>query len=162
MLSSTILISLLTSVAVARSGRRQGSGTISCPIALDGRVPADLELTDLDSSATSPFNTDFVRGDEKFSETVLFPDVPNSRFDDEGFKSLEVTINDQSIFQEQKGFRRIGLQLKVRWWYSILSWFDAYKIYAGRRERGRPRRGWGEDFTLERKAGSCSHIQPHP
>ena len=114
MFSSTILISLLASLAVGRSVRRQGSGTIECPIALDGRVPADLELTGLDSSATSPFNPDFVRGSEKFSETVLFPDVPNSRFDDVGFKSIEVTINDQSIFQQQNGFRRIGLQIKVQ------------------------------------------------
>lgn len=113
MVSSTILVSLFASLAVARRpGRRQGSGTITCPITLDGRVPVDTELADFDSYATSPFNPDYIRGDESFSETLLFPDVPNSRFDDEGFKSVEVTISDLSIFQEQNGFRRIGLQIQ--------------------------------------------------
>lgn len=120
MVSSTVLISsLLASVAVARPGRRQGSGTIACDIVLDGRVPADTELTDFDSYATSPFNPDYIRGDEKFSETLLFPDVPNSRFDDAGFKSIEVTISDKSIFQTQKGFRRSGLQIQV-WLAEVL------------------------------------------
>ncbi|RYP72729.1 hypothetical protein DL771_004065 [Monosporascus sp. 5C6A] len=112
MVPSALLFGLFASVAFARLPCQQGTGTVKCPIVLDGRVPVDTELFDFDSDATSPFNPDYIRGPEKFSETLLFPEVPNSRFDDERYKSVEVTINDQSIFQSQEGFRRIGLQIQ--------------------------------------------------
>ncbi|RYO93943.1 hypothetical protein DL763_004217 [Monosporascus cannonballus] len=111
MVPSAFLFGLFA-FAVARPPFKRGTGTVKCRIVLDGRVPVDTELFDFDSSATSPFNPDFIRGPEKFSEILLFPDVPNSRFDDESYKSVEVTINDQSVFQSQKGFRRIGLQIQ--------------------------------------------------
>lgn len=165
MVSSTILVSLFASLAVARRpGRRQGSGTITCPITLDGRVPVDTELADFDSYATSPFNPDYIRGDESFSETLLFPDVLNSRFDDEGFKSVEVTISDLSIFQEQNGFRRIGLQIQVMLFrgLGIRLWLvKTDQLCLGRRERGRSRNGRSENSSLECQARSRAHFQPH-
>ncbi len=163
MVSSTILIGLFASVAVARPGRRQGSGTVTCPIVLDGRVPADTELTDFDSYATSPFNPDYIRGDEKFSQTLLFPDVSNSRFDDDAFKSIEVTINDESIFQTQNGFRRIGLQIQVmgRRYRRVCSGSIINQLCPGGRERERPRNDRSEDAALECQAGSRAHIKPY-
>lgn len=118
MVSSTTLITLLATAGAVVDARRplrrrQGSGEIACPIVLDGRVPVDTELADFDSYATSPFNPDYIRGDAPFSETLLFPeDAPGSRFDGADFKPVEVTISDESIFQDQQGFRRIGLQIQ--------------------------------------------------
>ncbi|KAH9990382.1 hypothetical protein F4779DRAFT_610088 [Xylariaceae sp. FL0662B] len=107
----SILLSSLASAASARLTKR-GTGELQCPIILSGFVPADSTPTDFDSYATSPFNPDYIRGDEKFSEILQFPDVENSRFDNETSKSVEVTINDASIFQTQNGFRRAGLQIQ--------------------------------------------------
>ncbi|KAI2472384.1 hypothetical protein F4781DRAFT_383462 [Annulohypoxylon bovei var. microspora] len=112
MISSTLLISLLASAASARSVKR-GTGEVKCPVVLSGFVSANKTPTDFDSYATSPFNPDYVRGTEKFSQILLFPDdVGSSRFDNASTKSVEVTINDQSIFQTQNGFRRAGLQIQ--------------------------------------------------
>lgn len=86
------------------------SGAVKCPVVLDGRVPTSLALTDFDS-ANGIFNPDYVKGNNlSWSDILLFPDVPNSRFDNGSYKSLEVTISDESIFQQQTGFRRAGLQ----------------------------------------------------
>ncbi|KAI1338606.1 hypothetical protein F5Y15DRAFT_386364 [Xylariaceae sp. FL0016] len=91
---------------------RRGTGVIKCPIILNGLVPASKTPTDFDSYATSPFNPDYIRGDEKFSATLQFPNITNSRFDNATYKSIEVTIDDKSIFQKQNGFRRAGLQIQ--------------------------------------------------
>ncbi|KAI1204080.1 uncharacterized protein F4807DRAFT_376120 [Annulohypoxylon truncatum] len=111
MISSTLLVTLLASAVSARSIKR-GTGAIKCPVVLSGFVPVDKTPTDFDSYATSPFNPDYVRGSEKFSEILLFPDAGSSHFDNASTKSVEVTINDQSIFQTQNGFRRAGLQIQ--------------------------------------------------
>ncbi|CAN8099162.1 unnamed protein product [Discula destructiva] len=82
----------------------------SCPIALDGRVPKSLALTALDTD-NGIFNPEYVKGNNlSWSEIILFPEVPASRFDLAQYKPLEVTINNASIFQTQYGFRRAGLQ----------------------------------------------------
>ncbi|KAH9909267.1 hypothetical protein F4778DRAFT_716031 [Xylariomycetidae sp. FL2044] len=112
MISSTLRIGLfLASLASARPAKR-GTGEIKCPVILNGLVPADKTPTDFDSYATSPFNPDYIRGDEKFSTILQFPEVESSRFDNASFKAVEVTINDDSIFQTQNGFRRAGLQIQ--------------------------------------------------
>lgn len=86
------------------------SGTVSCPVVLDGRVPSDFTLAEFDS-ANGIFNPSYVKGNSvNWSEALLFPSVANSRFDSADYKSLEVTINNASIFQSQYGFRRAGLQ----------------------------------------------------
>ncbi|KAI1466864.1 uncharacterized protein F4812DRAFT_433086 [Daldinia caldariorum] len=112
MLSSALFTGfLLASSASARPAKR-GTGEIKCPVILNGFVPADSTPTDFDSYATSPFNPDYIRGTEKFSQILQFPEVEGSRFDNASTRAVEVTINDKSIFQQQKGFRRAGLQIQ--------------------------------------------------
>jgi hypothetical protein len=85
---------------------------VKCPIVFDGRVPVGTEPTFFDTYATNTiFNPDYVKGNDlKWSEILKFPEGESSRFDGEEYTPLEVTLSDQSIFQQQKGFRRAGLQ----------------------------------------------------
>ncbi|KAL2128305.1 hypothetical protein VTI74DRAFT_9369 [Chaetomium olivicolor] len=87
---------------------------ISCPIIFDGRVKSTAQPADFDTSATSIFNPDYVKGNKlKWSDILKFPNTTTSaRFDDATHKPFEVTISDASIFQSQRGFRRAGLQFK--------------------------------------------------
>jgi hypothetical protein len=117
MVSTTLLSSILAAATLSSAlpphpPKQHSSGVIKCPVMLNGLVPATLAPTDFDSYATSPFNPDYVRGSEKFSESLKFPNVTNSRFDNVTYKAIEVTINDKSIFQTQNGFRRAGLQVQ--------------------------------------------------
>ena len=86
---------------------------ITCPIVLDGRVPAGTTLQSFD--LPNPiFNNQFVLGAGlNFSDVLILPPVPASRFDCPGRIPLEVTINDDSIFNNQTGFRRVGLQFSA-------------------------------------------------
>ncbi|KAJ4351418.1 uncharacterized protein N0V89_006760 [Didymosphaeria variabile] len=87
---------------------------IKCPIVFDGRVPTAwaADPTQFDTYATNTiYNPDYVKGNDlKWSGILKFPNVTKSRFDTTEHTPLEVTISDQSIFQQQKGFRRAGLQ----------------------------------------------------
>ncbi|XXG95014.1 hypothetical protein Hte_001274 [Hypoxylon texense] len=112
MISSALLTSLLLASAASARPAKRGTGETQCPVVLSGFVPADSTPTDFDSYATSPFNPDYIRGTEKFSVILQFPDAGSSRFDNESTKAVEVTINDKSIFQTQNGFRRAGLQIQ--------------------------------------------------
>jgi hypothetical protein len=116
MVSTTLLSGILAAATLSSAfpapPEKRGTGSIKCPIVLNGLVKASLTPTDFDSYATSPFNPDYIRGSEKFSETLQFPNVTSSRFDNATTKAIEVTINDQSIFQTQNGFRRAGLQIQ--------------------------------------------------
>lgn len=112
MISSALLTTLLFASAASAHPAKRGTGEIQCPVVLSGFVPADSTPTDFDSYATSPFNPDYIRGTEKFSVILQFPDAGSSRFDNESTKAVEVTINDKSIFQTQNGFRRAGLQIQ--------------------------------------------------
>lgn len=105
-------MSLLLGYSASARLAKRGTGEIKCPVVLSGFVAADSTPTDFDSYATSPFNPDYVRGEEKFSTILQFPDVESSRFDNASTKAVEVTINDKSIFQTQNGFRRAGLQIQ--------------------------------------------------
>jgi hypothetical protein len=109
MLSRVGLNCLLATLASARPSFR--SAQISCPVVLSGQVPASAQLAEFDSSS-SLFNPEYVRASAiPWSQILLFPNVTNSRFDGPGYKSVEVTINQSSIFQTQNGFRRAGLLL---------------------------------------------------
>ncbi|OCK90616.1 glycoside hydrolase family 131 protein [Cenococcum geophilum 1.58] len=83
---------------------------IKCPIIFDGRVPNGTAMTYFDTS-NSLFNPDYVKGANlKWSQILQVPSVTASRFDAGGYEPLEVTISDASIFNNQTGFRRAGLQ----------------------------------------------------
>ncbi|KAK3990343.1 hypothetical protein QBC44DRAFT_349951 [Cladorrhinum sp. PSN332] len=111
-----LILSLLAATALAgpRRPHAVAPGEVKCPIVFDGRVESTTELTDFDSYGTSIFNPDYVKGNDiKWSQIIKFPAVNGSRFDDrEIHKPFEVTISDQSIFQQQRGFRRAGLQFQ--------------------------------------------------
>ncbi|KAF2831598.1 hypothetical protein CC86DRAFT_342525 [Ophiobolus disseminans] len=92
---------------------------IKCPIIFDGRIPRNLTLSSFDSATTSPYNPDYVKGENTtWSSILLFPKyTAPSRFDDVKIhKPLEVTIDNRSLFRAgqnlQVGFRRAGLLLK--------------------------------------------------
>lgn len=118
----TTLLTLVlagASAVVARPPKHQihaaaGTGVAKCPIVFDGRVPATAALTDFDSYAKSKFNAEYVKGANlKWSEIITFPEAAgSSRFDDATHKPFEVTLSDKSIFNNQKGFRRAGLQFQ--------------------------------------------------
>ncbi|KAI1198728.1 hypothetical protein F5X97DRAFT_298681 [Nemania serpens] len=116
MVSTTLLSSILAAATLSSALpsllEERGAGSIKCPMVLSGLVKSTLTPTDFDSYATSPFNPDYVRGSEKFSQSLKFPNVTGSRFDNATTKPIEVTINDKSIFQTQNGFRRAGLQIQ--------------------------------------------------
>lgn len=88
----------------------------TCPLVFDGRVPPTASLADFDApdgGGWMPFNPDYVRAAAlPWSSILLLPDVePPSRFDAaSGSVPFEVTLSDESIFMEQNGFRRAGLQ----------------------------------------------------
>lgn len=112
----SLLAAILASIplTLAAPSKCASSAPIKCPIVLDGRVKSTLQPTDFDSYATSPFNPDYVKGNNlKWSDILLFPStLPTSRFDNASTKPLEVTLSDASVFQSQNGFRRAGLQIQ--------------------------------------------------
>jgi hypothetical protein len=87
-------------------------------VLLDGRVTKNLTLSSFDSALTSPYNPDYVKGENiTWSSILLLPETPASRFDTPAVhKPLEVTIDNRSLFRAgsnlQVGFRRAGLLLK--------------------------------------------------
>lgn len=110
---------LLASLATAAPPYVQKSN-VKCPITLDGRIPQNFTLKTFDTTV-SPYNPGYTKGENlSWSEILLFPRVPPSRFDFDGasssYRPIEVTINDSSIFRPgggdlQVGFRRAGLLL---------------------------------------------------
>lgn len=99
-----------TASGASTSTGTTSGGAVQCPVVLDGRVPSTFALTDFDTS-NGIFNPDYVKGNNlSWSDILLFPETANSRFDNSSYKSIEVTISDESIFQQQTGFRRAGLQ----------------------------------------------------
>jgi len=81
----------------------------------DGRVPQSATLEEFDSYSTSKYGAEYVLGEgQKWSSVLNFPSVAQqSLFDAKvDAKPIEVTINDQSIFNPgtaQTGFRRSEL-----------------------------------------------------
>lgn len=114
MVQSAALLALASALsAVSALPHQARSAEIQCPIVLDGRVASSLKPADFDSYATSPFNPEYIIGEGlKFSEILKFPTTDNARFDTDDHMAVEVTISDKSIFMEQNGFRRAGLQIQ--------------------------------------------------
>ncbi|KAI0482389.1 hypothetical protein GGR56DRAFT_184492 [Xylariaceae sp. FL0804] len=112
MVSSLVLLGALTAAASAAPSpsAKRAAGQISCPVVFSGQVSANATPADFDSASTSPFDPTYVRGSQPFSECLLLPAVANSRFDNASYRSVEATIDDESVFQGQEGFRRVGLQ----------------------------------------------------
>lgn len=110
--STSVLLALGATMvaAIPADTRSLMSAAVKCPVVLEGRVPASAALTDFDVD-NDLFNSGYVKGNNlTWSDILQFPQVPNSRFDNASYKSVEVTISDESIFQKQYGFRRAGLQ----------------------------------------------------
>lgn len=82
-----------------------------CKIVFDGRVPVGTAPTSFDTYATATlYNPDYTKNlNVKWSDILKFPN-DTSRFDGDKYTAVEVTLNDQSIFMTQNGFRRAGLQ----------------------------------------------------
>ncbi|KAF2502172.1 hypothetical protein BU16DRAFT_587271 [Lophium mytilinum] len=89
---------------------KRAVNAINCPIVFDGRVPVGTAATFFDTS-NALFNADYVKGANlKWSQILQLPNVSSSRFDGSGYEAIEVTLSDASIFNNQNGFRRAGLQ----------------------------------------------------
>lgn len=110
----SILFALSASTLVFAAPAFEKRADIKCPIVFDGRVPTSFAAnpTLFDSNTTNNiFNPDFVKGNNlKFSNILKFPNVTKSRFDSADTVAVEPTISDDSIFNTQQGFRRVGLQ----------------------------------------------------
>jgi hypothetical protein len=86
------------------------TGLIKCPIIFDGRVPTGTSLSYFDSS-NALFNPDYVKGAGlAWDQILLLPSTTPSKFDGSSYEAVEVTLSDKSIFNNQNGFRRAGLQ----------------------------------------------------
>lgn len=111
MLTPTILTLLFTLATTALAVPHPHAALIKCPLIFDGRIEIRTQLTDFDSSATSLFNPDNVKGSSlKWSQIIQFPEGDKgSRFDSCSHKPLEVTIANASVFKTRYGFRRAGL-----------------------------------------------------
>ncbi|KAF3933623.1 hypothetical protein ABW19_dt0209015 [Dactylella cylindrospora] len=114
------VISSLLFAALASAAPAPASGTTTViganPIVFDGRIPPLFRSIKFDSYATSPYNAEYVLGQEPWSKVIHFPNIEDSIFDKPlNGKSLIVTINGKSIFapggpqNAQTGFRRSEL-----------------------------------------------------
>ncbi|TPX43236.1 hypothetical protein SeLEV6574_g05179 [Synchytrium endobioticum] len=92
-------VSLL--LAVALSSSVQGT------VVWDGRVPKTSTPQSFDAE-NRLFNPSFVRGSEKWSQIVKLGEAKPTLFDTK-YQTVTVTINDQSIFNNQTGIRRAEL-----------------------------------------------------
>ncbi|POS85273.1 hypothetical protein EPUL_004581 [Erysiphe pulchra] len=96
------LFSLATLVMISQVASQQ------CRLQFDGRIPANYNPGSFDVK-TSIFKTDAVIGKGlKFSDALTIPPVKPSLFDVKTI-SVEMSITDKSIFNNQIGFRRIEL-----------------------------------------------------
>lgn len=116
-----MLVALLTAamgLAATTSAGLIPCQAASCPVVFDGRVPATATPQDFDTAnggGWNPFNPNYVKGQSlAWSDIILLPSgLESSLFDAPGANasaSPEVTISDLSIFNNQRGFRRAGLQ----------------------------------------------------
>lgn len=103
------LFSMALAASAAVAAPTSGTSP-KCPVVFDGRVPVNATAESFDTAATNTlFNSEFVKGNNlTWSQILKFPQEPASRFGC-GFKPVEVTISDASIFQKQLGFRRAEL-----------------------------------------------------
>jgi hypothetical protein len=122
MLLSTLPALLLCLIPASASlrFRPHHQNVTKCPIIFDGRIPLNTTLLDFDNAQRSPFNAQYVKGENlTWSSIIDWPSssYPPSRFNPPmSYKPFEVTIDDHSLFRTgqglQLGFRRAGLLLK--------------------------------------------------
>ncbi|EPS41330.1 hypothetical protein H072_4811 [Dactylellina haptotyla CBS 200.50] len=110
---SAILLTALSRVSAAPASKTT-TAIGENPIVFDGRIPPLFRSEKFDSYDTSPYNAEYVLGQEPWSKVIHFPNVEDSLFDVPlNGKSLTVTINGKSIFapggNPQTGFRRSEL-----------------------------------------------------
>lgn len=114
-----MLVSFITAaigLAATTSARIIPCQAVSCPVVFDGRVPLTATPSDFDTAnggGWNPFNPNYVKGKTlAWSDIILLPsDIESSLFDATNASlSPEVTLSDLSIFNNQQGFRRAGLQ----------------------------------------------------
>lgn len=106
------LLSLVAAASTAFAAPHvQARADPTCKIVFDGRVLKNTDPTAFDTYATATlYNPDYTKNlNVKWSQILKFPNE-TSRFDGDKYTALEVTLNDQSIFMTQNGFRRAGLQ----------------------------------------------------
>lgn len=109
------MITILSLAFLATGAFASASCDLVCPIIFDGRVPANATVKDFDSvlgGGWSPYNPDYVKGNDLlWSDIIQLPEVDETSLFDAstGTRPLEVTLSDESIFQQQNGFRRAGL-----------------------------------------------------
>lgn len=112
LLTALLAAPLALAVPFVHPHVRASSSKVNCPIVLDGRVPTNISKTPtVFDTSNALFNPDFVKGNNlTWSSILKFPSTEPSRFDGSDHAAVEVTISDKSIFQQQFGFRRAGLQ----------------------------------------------------
>ncbi|KAK6524810.1 hypothetical protein TWF281_011708 [Arthrobotrys megalospora] len=115
-MKSIISAVLFTALAQAAPAAKTTTTIGVNPIVFDGRIPPLFRAAKFDSYATSPYNAEYVLGQEPWSQVIQFPNIPDSLFDVPlNGKSLIVKINNKSIFapggpqNAQTGFRRSEL-----------------------------------------------------
>ncbi|KAF3928446.1 hypothetical protein ABW20_dc0102666 [Dactylellina cionopaga] len=113
-MKSLISAFLFTALSSAAPASKTTTAIGDNPIVFDGRIPPLFRSEKFDSYDTSPYNAEYVLGQEPWSKVIHFPNVPDSLFDVPlNGKSLTVTINGKSIFapggNPQSGFRRSEL-----------------------------------------------------
>jgi len=111
MYTQTLLTLALTASTALSSPYPQIRAVPTCKIIFDGRVPINTAPNSFDTYATATlYNPDYTKNlNIKWSDILKFPNA-TSRFDGDAYTAVEVTLNDQSIFMTQNGFRRAGLQ----------------------------------------------------
>ncbi|KAJ4325768.1 hypothetical protein N0V94_000528 [Neodidymelliopsis sp. IMI 364377] len=114
LLSVLLAAPLALAAPPVRPHVRAASGSnIKCPIVFDGRVPTNVSKSPTYFDTAPPntiFNPDYVKGNNLTWSSILKFPQDGSRFDGADHTAVEVTISDKSIFQQQQGFRRAGLQ----------------------------------------------------
>ncbi|KAK6346212.1 hypothetical protein TWF730_010543 [Orbilia blumenaviensis] len=116
-MKSIISAVIFTALAQAAPSNTKTTTTIGVnPVVFDGRIPPLFRAAKFDSYSTSPYNAEYVLGQEPWSKVIQFPNIPDSLFDAPlNGKSLIVKINNKSIFapggpqNAQTGFRRSEL-----------------------------------------------------
>ncbi|EWC44436.1 hypothetical protein DRE_06804 [Drechslerella stenobrocha 248] len=116
LLSSLVVTALYRAPVYAAPASSTTTVIGTNPIVFDGRIPPLFRSIKFDSYATSPYNPEYVLGQEPWSKVIHFPNVEDSLFDKPlNGKSLIVSINNKSIFapggpqNAQNGFRRSEL-----------------------------------------------------
>ncbi|KDN60814.1 putative conserved hypothetical protein [Colletotrichum sublineola] len=84
--------------------------TESCTLSFDGRIPNNAEPALFVSNA-SPFNPKFDIGQNlTWDQIIEFPNVPPSRFDNNGTKPIGLSLSDKSIFASSSEGQEVALR----------------------------------------------------